>query len=144
MPTGDNQKPQPLDPSPANESQAILSADIRLIAYVSDESGSDEVYVRSFPPADGRWQISAGGGTHPRWHGRQLYFLSSDGHIMAVDVWPAFPPQFSDPRRLFDVRGAEGFAVSPDGQRFLVQLPAGEPRTEELHVVLNWASELGR
>jgi WD40-like Beta Propeller Repeat len=79
-------KPQPVDVSPGNQSQAVLSPDGRSIAYVSDESGSDEVFVREFP-AGGTWQISIHGGTRPRWRadGRELFFMSA-GHVMAVDL----------------------------------------------------------
>jgi hypothetical protein len=112
---------------------------------VSDETGTDEVYVRAFPPADGRWLISTGGGARPQWsgHGRELFFMSPDGRLMNV-VGAQIPSQSRAPETLFQVRGARDFVVSPDGQRFLVQMPAGERRDHELHVVLNWASQLPR
>ena len=76
LPLMADHKPQPVDLSRGNQSQAVLSPDGRSIAYVSDESGSDEVYVRTFPPSEGRWQISTHGGTRPRWRadGRELFF----------------------------------------------------------------------
>jgi len=141
----EDQKPRSLDLSPANDSQGVLSPDGRLIAYASDETGADEIYMRAFPPADGRWLISTGGGARPRWRtdGRELFFISPDGRLMSVLV-AGFPPQYRPPVTLFQMRGAKDFAVSPDGQRFLVQVPVREARDHELHVVLNWASELRR
>ena len=146
LPTMGDRKPQPLYQTPANESQGRLSPDGRWIAYVSDESGAGEVYVRAFPPSGGRWQISSGGGTHPRWRGdgRELFFLATDGQIMAVDVTAASTLRSGYPQRLLDVRGADDFAVSRDGQRFLVPLSVDDARDRQLHVVLNWAAELRR
>jgi eukaryotic-like serine/threonine-protein kinase len=145
LPTMGDRKPQPFHQTPANESQGRSSPDGRWIAYVSDQSGSEEVYVRAFPPSEGRWQISTAGGTRPRWRsdGRELFFLSTDGQLMAVDVASGPTPRYEAPRRILDVRGADDFAVSRD-LRFLVPLPVNERRDRELHVVLNWAAELRR
>jgi Tol biopolymer transport system component len=145
LPTMGDRKPQPFHQTPANESQGRSSPDGRWIAYVSDQSGSEEVYVRAFPPSEGRWQISTAGGTRPRWRsdGRELFFLSTDGQLMAVDVTSGPTPRYEAPRRILDVRGADDFAVSRDG-RFLVPLPVNERRDRELHVVLNWAAERRR
>jgi eukaryotic-like serine/threonine-protein kinase len=143
--SGEDHKPQPIDQSPANESQGVLSPDDRWIAYVSDESGSDEVYVRSFPASEGRWQISTGGGTQPRWRsdGRELYFISAESRLTAVEVASAPQLTYRAPQTLFVLRGAGDYAVAPDG-RFLVLMPVGERGNRELQVVLNWASELRR
>lgn len=142
--TGDR-KSQPIEQSRANESQGTPSPDGRWMAFVSDESGKDQIHVRALPPSEGRWQISIDGGTHPRWRGdgRELYFLSTDGQLMAVDVARASPVEFGVPRMLVPLGRADGFDVSSDG-RFLVQLPVDEPGGRELHVVLNWAAELRR
>jgi Tol biopolymer transport system component len=146
LPTMGDHKPQPLDQMAANESQGRLSPDTRWIAYVSDQSGDDEVYVRAFPPSDGRWQISTGGGTRPRWRpdGRALYFLAADGRLMAVEITAASSSlQSGAPQPILTLRGAEDFVVGPDW-RFLVQLPVEETGDRPLRVVLNWASELSR
>jgi Tol biopolymer transport system component len=145
LPAMGDRKPQPLLQTPANESQGRWSPDSRWIAYVSDESGAEEVYVRAFPPSEGRWQISTGGGRRPRWRGdgREIYFLSPNGQLMAVDVMGAPTFQSGAPRPILALRGADDFAVSRNG-RFLVPLPADEGRDRELHVVLNWAAELRR
>ena len=145
LPTMGDRKPQPFHQTPANESQGRSSPDGRWIAYVSDQSGSEEVYVRAFPPSEGRWQISTAGGTRPRWRsdGRELFFLSTEGQLMAVDVTSGPTPRYEAPRPILDVRGADDFAVSRDG-RFLVPLPVNERRDRELHVVLNWGAERRR
>jgi Tol biopolymer transport system component len=145
LPIGDN-KPQPLVRTPSNESGGRFSPDGRWVAYVSDESGKDDVYVRSFPQSDRRWQISAGGGSRPRWRsdGRELFFVSPDGQLLAVDVQGGQTMQFGRPAPLFRMPTADHYNVSHDGQRFLVKMPIKERAPTGLQVVLNWTSELRR
>jgi serine/threonine-protein kinase len=116
--------------SEVNEEGAALSPDSRWLAYVSNEQGEPEVFVRPFPNVNGgKWQLSNGGGSAPLWSrdGRELFYVS--GRTMhAVSIHPG--PSFSAdrPRTLFQipdrVRAASlargTFAVSPDGQRFLM------------------------
>ena len=135
---------------------ARLSPDSRWIAYASDESGRDEVYVRPFPSGDGQWQISSAGGTEPRWRsdGKELFFIAADGSMRAAAVAsettgtrPVFLPGAS--HALFDTHSrpinplAWRYDVTPDGKRFLLALPvdasAGPP---PLNVVVNWVAEL--
>jgi hypothetical protein len=120
------------------------------------ESGRDEVYVRPFPSGDGRWQISSGGGTEPRWRGdgKELFFIAADGSMVAVAVTSettgtrlVLRPGAS--QRLFDTHSrpistvAWRYDVTPDGKRFLLASPvdasAGPP---PLNVVVNWDAEL--
>jgi Tol biopolymer transport system component len=65
-----------------------FSPDGKWVAYASNESGKWEIYVTSFPEAKGKWQISSGGGEQPRWRGdgKELFYLSSDGNVMAAPV----------------------------------------------------------
>jgi len=144
LPVTGDKKPVQLDPTPGNQSQGVLSPDVRWLAYISDESGRDEVYVRAFPPADGRWQISTGGGTRPRWRddGRELLFLSPDGHLMAAGVELSVVPRFGVPQRLFPVPEADDFSVR--GSRVLTQTPIERAGDRQLEVILNWAAELRR
>jgi hypothetical protein len=115
------------------------------MAYVSDESGGDHVYVRPFPPAEGRWQISSEGGMRPRWgpDGRELFFVSGDGRLMSVEIASEPRPalRFSPPRSLFRLRGGHDYVVDR-ARRFFVLMPLGEPGSRELQVIINWASEL--
>ena len=130
------------------ERSPVLSPDGQWIAYTSDESGRDEIYVRPFPPdLGGKWQVSSGGGTEPAWahSGRELFYRSG-GTLMAVDVQTT--PTFTVGTRttLFEVRGYNGspqrasYAVDRTDQRFL--FVKGSEGSRELVVVLNWFEEL--
>lgn len=111
------------------------------VAYQSDESGQDEIYVRGFPDAPGKLQISTAGGATPEWSadGKEIYYVSPKGILMAVDVRSAAGSvSFSVPRELFPlpVRApVERYGVSPGGE-FLVRAPAGGARPIE--IVVNW------
>jgi dipeptidyl aminopeptidase/acylaminoacyl peptidase len=143
--SGDERRPSPVAQTPFNESDAHLSPDGRWIAYVSDETGRDEVFVRSFPSAEGKWMISANGGTRPRWRddGRELFFVSSDGMLMAAPTQARPLFEAGSPQPLFHIQRAADYAVAPNG-RFLVQVPHDTRGSNELHVVLNWMTELNR
>jgi len=132
------------------ESYPAVSPDGRWLAYVSDESGSEEVYVRPFPDIDtgGRWQVSTSGGTQPLWarDGQELFYRSG-GAVIAVPVQT--DPNFTvgNPQVLFEgdyhlAPGGPNYDVSPDGERFL--MIRGVEGTSQLTVVLNWFSELER
>ena len=142
LPLGGDDKPQALLQTEFNESQARLSPDGRWIAYVSDESGRDEVYVRSFPQLDGRWQISLSGGRLPRWRGdgRELFYLSPQGEVLAVDVAAGPAYRTGAPRMLLALRHADQYDVGPDGHQFLVAIPTIDSRNG-LQVVVNWQEE---
>jgi Tol biopolymer transport system component len=86
-----------------NEQQGQFSPDGRWMAYVSDESKSSQVYVRSFPPSGGKWRVSVGGGTEPRWRrdGKELYFITPDRKVMAVQVKLEATFEIGVPKKLF-------------------------------------------
>ncbi|MCC6318519.1 MAG: serine/threonine-protein kinase [Gemmatimonadaceae bacterium] len=113
-----------------NEGGAALSPDSRWLAYVSNEQGANEVFVRPFPNVNGgKWQVSRGGGSAPVWahNGRSLFYVA-DGTMNEVKVHPGPPFSTEPPRALFAIpsgvragsleRGT--FAISPDDQRFLM------------------------
>jgi Tol biopolymer transport system component len=141
-----------------NEVLGQLSPDVHWMAYTSDESGQREVYVRPFPSGDGQWKISIGGGEQPRWRadGRELYFVRSDGAMIAVPVkstagsHSVFEP--GTPQTLFNthlvqtVRNANfEYDVTPDGKRFLLDSTVeGSTSALPLTVVVNWAAGLKR
>ena len=149
-------KPVPFLQSAANEHWARLSPDGRWIAYASDGSGRDEVYVRPFPSGDGQWQISSAGGTEPRWRGdgKELFFIAADGSMMTATVGSettgttlVLLPGASQP--LFDTHSRPintftwRYDVTPDGKRFLLALPLDAPAgPPPLNVVVNWDAEL--
>jgi eukaryotic-like serine/threonine-protein kinase len=139
-------KPIPISPSPFLEDEPRFSFDGKWLAYNSDESGRPQVYLVSFPATDQKRQISTDGGVQPRWRrdGRELYYLALDGRLMAVELSLDSEIDSSVPRPLFNTRFSvdaqrDQFAVSPDGQRFLVQLPVVEGTPTPITVVLNWA-----
>jgi serine/threonine-protein kinase len=133
-----------------------ISPDGRWLAYESNESGYNEVYVRPFPNVDsGHWQISNSGGSRPLWarNGRELFYVNGENRLMAVPVQTG-GQTFSrgNPTKLFDTpiftsSPARTYDISPDGQRFLMikDKSATEPSTPALDnmvVVLNWVEEL--
>ena len=127
-----------------------LSPDGRWLAYVSPESGRDEVYVEPFRRDGDRVRVSLEGGGQPKWRGdgQELFFTAENSQLMAVGV------RASDDRidvelpvELFAIRGLQGtgyddYAVSEDGQRFLVKVGIEEEVEAQLHVVTNWTSLL--
>lgn len=137
---------KPLFPSKFREEKGRISPNGRWIAYCSNESGRDEIYVRPFDPGGvggGRkWRISADGGLELEWRrdGKELFYVS--GHaLMAVDVSTAGPEfDAGSPRPLFEKVLAEPtrnrFLASPDGQKFLVVMPPEEQSSSAIQVIL--------
>lgn len=137
-----------------NEHHGHLSPDGRWMAYASDESGSWEVFVRAFPVPDNRWQISTAGGAEPRWRrdGKELFYVSADGTLMAVAVQLEADFKASAPRALFRTHfgsfGAEYwrpvYVPAADGQRFLINTVISETSSSPVSVILNWPALLQR
>src|SRR5262249_26968462 len=144
-----DRKPIPFPQTEFNEQGGRFSPDGRWMAYVSDESTREEVYVQSFPTSGGKWQISKNGGSYPKWwrDGKELFYLAADKKIRAVKVNPASTLQAGAPKPLFETRISYyflRFAVTGDGQRFLVPTPTGEARSSPAIVVLNWTAGIKR
>ena len=139
-----------------NEEDGQFSPDGRWLAYVSDESGRREIYVRSFSPdsADpgtgAKWLISNNGGSDPRWRGdgRELFYIAPDAKLMAVEVTthPGF--QAGVPKALIQAppQGATDLSahwdLTRDGKRFLFVAPAAQTTSAPFTVVLNWQAGL--
>ena len=129
-----------------------VSPDGRWMAYQSDETGRFEIYVRPYPDVEaGRWQVSANGGTSPRWSadGRELFFYDGTSLTRVGVQSRGSSPSFDKPEALFPVQPFGGrlgpdFEVSADGQRFLFLIPAPveTPPPAGLVVVQNWVQEL--
>jgi len=127
-----------------------ISPDGRWLAYASDESGRYEVYIQPFRRSGERVRVSPGGGGQPKWRGdgTELFYLSPNGQLMAVDIREGtFRPEVGMPTVLLPAGmvaqawGLDDYAVTSDGQRFLVKTRVQEDG-QRIHVLLNWASLL--
>jgi Tol biopolymer transport system component len=123
----------------------------RWLAYVSDESGGEEleIHVRPYPASAGVWQVSTGGGGQVRWRrdGKELFYIAADGRLMAVEVTTEGTFRAGTPKPLFQPRGwgqygGPHYAVAADGQRFLFAVPPAEAPEPTIRVVLNWPAIL--
>jgi Tol biopolymer transport system component len=145
----------PLINSEADELEPELSPDGHWLAYISDESGSYEIYVQSFTTegkvGSDRKRISTNGGIVPNWSrdGKELFYVAGDGQMMSVAVKSSGSElEFSPPKALFKTRMLADasvfheFDVSPDGQNFLVGTVIGEPTAPPPTVILNWTAAL--
>ena len=126
-----------------------LSPDGKWLAYTSNESGSVELYVTSFPDAQAKSVVSRGGGAEPRWSrdGRELFFVNGGRlNVVAVPPGPTFNP--GNPRALFSLAGyrrarnRQQYDVSPDGQRFVMIRDRANAGGRGVVYVENWFSEL--
>ncbi len=144
-----DRKPVALLQTESNEMWGAFSPDGRWLAYVSDESGKNEVYVQRFGPGAAlsgeRLQISHQGGSWPRWRrdGKELFFVAPDQKLVAVDVRAsASALDAGKPRPLFELPPAlwsrDDYPYDVDGQRFLLPTLAGDPTPLPLTIVLNW------
>jgi len=133
---------------------ASASPDGRFFAYVSDETGRSEVYLQRFPPSGGKWQISKDGGDQPLWRadGRELFFVSPDRKLMAVDLSLQGDVRAGGPKPLFSLRvppngisdNRSQYLPAPDGNRFLVLVSTDERQDQPAVVVLNWPAMGGQ
>jgi serine/threonine protein kinase len=152
LPLDGERRPRKYLATPFDEYWGRLSPDGRWMAYVSNETGSDEIYVQPFPEPGRRVRVSNGGGSHPRWRGdgREVFYLAPDKRLMAVAVKGKNAFEASGPVALFetpdfDLRHVEfPYAAAADGQRFLVIRPVENASARSLTVVLNWTAELKR
>jgi len=166
LPLSGDRKPSPILHTPFFENHGQISPDGKWLAYDSNETARNEVYVQPFPSGAGKWQVSTNGGQFPRWRrdGRELFYMtqSSGGKMMAVDVRSSGSTfEAGAPRDLFDSPfinlphagtgpGAgpyHTFAVSADGQRFLIPHPPSSDTaslTMPIAVVENWAAGIAK
>jgi Tol biopolymer transport system component len=143
--------------TPANEAQARFSPNQRLIAYVSDDTGRINVFLRPFDGPGDRVPVSSGGGQQPMWSvdGKRLFYLSTEGVLMSVDVRQEGPAvTVGVPRRLFEFRippltssasttvFRHDYAVAGNGERFLVSQLEQAAEGQSLLVRINWTEGL--
>jgi Tol biopolymer transport system component len=157
LPLEGDKKPIPFARTPFNHSEGQFSPDGRWVAYVSDESGRDEIYIRTFPlnsaevssDDEGKWIISTAGGRAPRWSGdgKTLYYIATAGPLMAVQITADQSFRAGAPKALFNapecLLGAprQTWSVTPDGKRFLF-VAVAEQRSGPFTVMLNWQAAL--
>jgi serine/threonine-protein kinase len=142
---------RPLLNTQYNEGGAAFSPNGNLLAYVSDETGQEEVYVRAFPGPSGKWQISSGGGNEPLWapNGQELYYRNRDW-MMSVSITSEEPFRVARPRPLFEAHYDDGgsaypgYDITPDGQKFVMVRSEHEYVATQINVTLNWFEELER
>ncbi|MFN0170317.1 MAG: protein kinase domain-containing protein [Bryobacteraceae bacterium] len=139
--------PLPQGRTPFNEMHGNLSPDGRWLAFTSDESGKFEVHVQAFPKPNDRWQVSTAGGSEPRWRGdgRELYYISQSGKLMAVTVVNGGARVASAPVELFPVRLPAGvnpfrtnYVPNKAGTKFLVNTLEEQAEQPSIVVVSNW------
>jgi len=138
---------KPFLTSPFEEGALQFSPDGKWVAYTSNESGTPEIYVLQFPESAGKWIVSRGGGDEATWgaDGRQLYYISTAGKMMSVDVTPGESFDSGEPVALFDAKRRPSsyyrqYSVSNDGSRFLVNRMAGDDESHEVTFVQNWVA----
>lgn len=143
-------KPLPFVRTEFYEGYGRFSPDGHWVAYQSNQSGKQEIYVLPFDGAGGLWQVSKDGGSNVHWSraGKELVYLGPEGYLMAVDVSAAGPVfQSGTAQQLFKLPAGSDWDISADGQRFLIAVPAasdGGSASSPIHVVTNWTGLLKR
>jgi Tol biopolymer transport system component len=149
LPLAGERKPVPVAQSAFDEAQGQFSPDGRWLAYASNETGRYEIYVRPFPAAGGKWQVSLGGGIYPRWRrdGKELFYVAPDNKLMAVPIQAG--PQagtllYGASVALFATRMVvSGSDVYSGGLFSAAQyVDAADSAASPINVVLNWTAGL--
>jgi hypothetical protein len=164
--TGNDRKARVVVNTPADERLAQFSPDGHFVAYETNESGRFEIVVQPFPDASVKWPVSTDGGTQPRWRadGKELYFISPDGNMMAASIAGGKNPCLAEARDCIGARRREAaalevgrpvalfpialpptgaslqrpqYAVAQDG-RFLINQPIRGSITTPITLILNW------
>jgi eukaryotic-like serine/threonine-protein kinase len=135
--------------SKGSETNGQISPDGKWVAYASEESGAWEIYVTSFPGAAGKWQVSRGGGTEPRWRGdgKEIFYIAPNGMLMAVPVNGGTTFSTGQPAPLFQIHGRAPISstdvftydVAKDGRRFLVNRYVKPDHVPPLTILLHAA-----
>jgi dipeptidyl aminopeptidase/acylaminoacyl peptidase len=148
LPLEGGQKPFPFLQTEFSEYNGQFSPDGRWVAYQSNESGRNEIYVASFPGPGGKRQISTSGGQSPIWRGKEIFYLAPDNRLMAAEVnGKGATLEVGAVRPLFEVRPTGlgyFYDVTSDGQRFLVITAVEQKASAPITLVLNWAADLKR
>ena len=148
LPLEGERNPRPFLKTQFTEDQAVISPDGKWVAYKSDETGRDEIYVATFPQLSGKWQVSVDGGAEPQWRRdeTELFFTDAGRKLMAAGVKTSTGAFETDvPKLLFEtqlvnVPARNRFVVTGDGQQFVVITRLSAPAP--INVVLNWTAEI--
>ena len=145
LPLTEDAEPLLLRRTEFDERQGKVSPNGKWLAFTSNESGEEEVYVQGFPQGEGSQRVSTSGGSWPSWssEGRELYFLASDRNLMAVDVQPGEALRLGRARALFRLSG-RWYEPDPTSQRFLTLVRDTALSGSTINVVLNWTQMLTR
>jgi len=140
----------PILATPSNEMQARMSPDGKWIAYVSDESGTMEVYAQRYPELGERYKLSVGGGGQPQWRHdqREIFYMAPDHAIAAVSVDTSQEAIFGTPKRLFRApitakpdNARDNYVAASDGSRFLVDGVSANVTDSTITLVVKWPAE---
>jgi Tol biopolymer transport system component len=138
--------------SPPYESGGQISPDGKYFLFFTNETGTFEIFVRSFPELKGKWQISVNGGVSPKWSpdGKFIYFINPLGKLMAAKV--RTQPTFSaeQPHDIIDVtqmyfpnNPVYNYDITPDGKRFvMVRNGKNNAKMTAFNYIMNWTEEL--
>jgi WD40 repeat protein len=140
-------KPQTIQTTPHQATNARLSPDGKFVAYTSDESGNLQVMIAAFPSFSEKRQVSVAGGSLAEWRsdGRELFFVAPDGTLMAAEIRTSGRIEASVPTPLFKLKArtlGSGYAPAPDGKRFLVIDREQGRELGHTMVVVNWTADL--
>jgi Tol biopolymer transport system component len=134
---------QPYVTTAFNQTFGVFSPDGRWVAYASDESGKFDIYIDSFPKPGSRLRVTTAGGTEPRWNrdGTELYFRRGSEVHAVILTRANVALEVSAMNRLFDAGAAvRSYDVSPDGRRFLINLPASSAARSPITIVHHWSA----
>ena len=133
-----------------NERVPMFSPDGRFIAYVSNDTGRDEIFVQPYPTTGAKWQISHDGGREPFWdpNGTKLYYRMGS-KMMSVDIESRPSFNWGNEQVVFEGNfyshlNHTTYCITPDGNRFMMEKPKGDLVVRQINVVLNWFEELKR
>jgi eukaryotic-like serine/threonine-protein kinase len=153
LPLTGERRPYRFYQSEFSDRHGMFAPDGKWIAYTSTETGDMEVYVQPFPATGEKWKVSAHGGAQPRWRrdGKEMFYRTLDGKMMAVAVKTTGGFEAGVPRMLFQSSADPlypnlglAYAVTADGQRFLVNAAADQSRASPFTIVTDWTAGLKR
>ena len=152
LPTSGDRTPMAYMQTAASESGGRFSPDGKWLAYVSDESGRPEIYVRSFSGSSGKWQVTTEGGIQPMWRsdGKELYYVDANRTLVAVKIDASKAIPFGEHNALFKIsyptnspwRARNRYVPVENGQKFFVNDAADDANRVPMTLILNWQSSL--